>query len=70
MNELLDEFGSEAIKSLTLSTTSSKIAREYISATYKEEIFKDIIEINFSLSFDECSDKYGTWGIIYWKRVI
>ena len=60
MKELLDEFGSEGIKSLTLSnTTSSKIARECISATYKEEIFKDIIERPFSLSFDECSDKYG-----------
>ena len=60
MKGLLKEFGIDAINSLTMSsTTASKIARDCISASFKEEVFNDIQDRPFSLSFDESSDRYG-----------
>jgi len=60
IKNMLNEFGEESLRSLTLSnTTASKIARECISTCFKEEVFDDIKDRPFSLSFDESSDKYG-----------
>ena len=56
----MNEFGSDALKLLTISnTTASVIARRRISASLKEEVYNNISDLPFSLSFDESADLYG-----------
>lgn len=57
---LLKEYGSNAIAMLELSNVkATQIAKNCISKSYKESIFKDLETTPFSISFDESSDLYG-----------
>jgi len=53
-------YGEKAIQQLSLSsTTATQITKNVISKSYQEEIFKDLKNNLFALSFDESSDQYG-----------
>jgi len=60
MQKFFEKYGGQAIKQITLSDkTAATIARETLCKSVKEELFDDLRNNLFSLSFDGGSDTYS-----------
>ena len=58
--DILKKYGDSAIQELSMSNvTASQITRQTICKALQDSIFEDMQNSFFSLSIDECSDKYG-----------
>jgi len=68
---LLNLYNTETLKSVEISNvTAAQIAKNCISKSYKDEIYRDISRVPFSLQFDESASKSGPSYLCTFVRYI